>query len=101
MSDKGRDIRISVRLSADETARLDELRAGGSRSQAIRALLRDPNRASVAEATHSEAVALLADQARDGSATAAVALEKALRPKGDSPPNDPDDELDRILRGDR
>ena len=45
--------------------------------------------------TREESLRILSDQARKGSVSAAVALERVLRP-GD-PPDDWDDELARIL----
>ncbi len=45
--------------------------------------------------TREECLRILSDQARKGSVSAAVALERVLRP-GD-PPDDWDDELARIL----
>jgi hypothetical protein len=46
--------------------------------------------------THEETLKILSQQARDGSVTAAVALERALRPEGPGQ-EDIDAELDRIL----
>jgi hypothetical protein len=45
--------------------------------------------------THREVLALLSEQARNGSVTAAVALERATRL--DPEPSFVDDELERIL----
>ncbi len=97
MPDKGRNQRVEVRLTAEEAARLDELRLGGSRSAAIRALIRDAgDSAADPNPTHSEVLRVLAAMAREGRVAAAVALERALRDREDSPD---DDELERILRG--
>ena len=46
--------------------------------------------------TREEVLEILSEMARKGSVTAAVALERVLRPG--NPPDDWDDELARILR---
>ena len=98
MSD-ARNNRINVRLSDHEVARLDKLKPRGStRGSFIRSFIRrTPAEAEVA--SHEEALAILTAQARDGSATAAVALERALR-EDTSEDHEPD-ELERILEGRR
>jgi hypothetical protein len=69
---------ISVRLSDDEMARLDEARPSGvPRAVFMRQLLRDPAPPDVA--THQEVLGVLTSLTRDSSVTAAVALERALR----------------------
>ena len=47
-------------------------------------------------ATHQEVLEILSAQARAGSISAAIALERALRAAGKDEPN-LDDEIDRIL----
>ena len=75
-----RDSRVTVRLSPAEVERLDGFAAGRglSRAAALRALLREPGEAPSALPTPAEAVALLAESARDGSVTARVALARLL-----------------------
>ena len=69
---------ISIRLSNDEMARLDELRPRGvARAVFVRQLLREPAPPDVA--TREEALGLLTSLARDRSVTTAVALKRALR----------------------
>jgi hypothetical protein len=46
-------------------------------------------------ATYAEVLELLTDQARNGSVTAAAALERVLRPNADE--RDIDAEIDRII----
>ncbi len=87
-------------LSKDEMALLDEHRGSSSRAAYLRQLLGQPPLAPVA--THAEAVRLLVEQARAGRASAAIALEKALRPHPKLLGSVPEtDELERILGGDR
>ena len=75
---------MEVRLSAEEAARLDELRSGGSRSAAVRALIRGASAPTAgSDPTHAEAVEILATMAREGRVAAAVALERALRETAD------------------
>ena len=84
---KAREHRVEVRLSAEEAARLDELRAGGSRSAAVRALIRGTGApAAGSDPTHDEAVRILAQMAHEGRVAAAVALERALRETADDAP---------------
>ena len=84
-----REHRVEVRLSAEETARLDELRAGGSRSAAIRSLIWGADGAAAGpEPTHREVLQVLAAMARNGKVAAAVALERALRETADDAPDD-------------
>jgi hypothetical protein len=84
-----RDKKIEVRLNGDELARLEELRAGGSRAAAIRSLIRGVGGVAAApEPTHDESLRVLAAMARDGKVAAAVALERALRETADDAPDD-------------
>lgn len=78
MADR-RDRRITIRLSDNEMARLDELKPRGTtRGAFMRSFLRrTPAEDEIA--SHDESLAILTAQARDGSSTAAVALERALR----------------------
>jgi hypothetical protein len=89
-----RDNPVQVKLNDAELARLDELRGSSSRPAFLRCLLRAPPD-SREVATHEEALAILSAQARDGGATAAVALERALRE--DVRPESPDDQIADIL----
>ena len=87
---------VSVHLSIDEVARLDEIRSAGvSRSAFMRGLLRAAGPQDDAP-THDEAVRLLAESARGGKVAAQIALERALRA---DPAADPDGERARLLRG--
>lgn len=89
---------VSVHLTTDEVARLDEIRpARVSRSGFMRGLLRAAGPLGDAP-THDEAVRLLAESARGGKVAAQIALERALR--ADQGASDPDGELARLLRGD-
>lgn len=85
---------IKVSLNDQELARLDELRGDEERAVHLRRLLHEPPNGSEV-ATHTEALAILTRLARDGKATPAIALERALR--GDVAVDDP---LERLLRGD-
>ena len=88
-----REHTIKVTLSAEELARLDELRpTGTSRPAFIRHLLREPPSGDEV-ATRSEALAILTRLARDGRTTAAIALERALRDDQAAP----EGELARLL----
>jgi hypothetical protein len=88
---------VSVRMSADEVAKLDELRGVGmSRSGFVRELLRLAGPLDEAP-TYDEAVLLLARSARGGKVAAQVALERALRGDQESPSED--SELERLIRG--
>jgi hypothetical protein len=71
---------VFVRLTDDELARLDELRAGESRPACLRRLLRDAIDAppAVKEPSAAEALELLAMQARDGRTAAVVAYARIL-----------------------
>lgn len=87
---------ISIRMSDDELARLDEIRGEGvSRSAFVRELLR---RAAPLdeEPTYPESLTLLAKSARAGKVQAQVALERALR--GEAGVAHPEGELARLLR---
>ena len=89
---------VSVHLSIDEVARLDEIRSAGvSRSAFMRGLLRVAGPQDDAP-TYDEAVRLLAESARGGKVAAQIALERALR--ADAGASDPDGQLARLLRGD-
>ena len=88
--------RIRVHMSADEVARLDEIRGEGvSRSAFVRELIRRAGPLDE-EPSYHEALVLLAKSARAGKVQAQVALERALRAEGES---EPAGELARILRG--
>jgi hypothetical protein len=84
---------IKVSLNDQELARLDELRGEEERAVYMRRLLHEPPDGSEV-ATHTEALAILTRLARDGRATPAIALERALR---DDP--SPASELEDFLRG--
>jgi hypothetical protein len=88
---------VSIRLSPQDVARVDEMRgAGVSRSAFVRELLRQSG--PIDEyATHAESLALLTRLARSGVASAAVALERALRVEG---VEEPKGELWRLLHDD-
>jgi Arc/MetJ-type ribon-helix-helix transcriptional regulator len=87
---------ITVRMSGEEVARVDELRgAGVSRSAFVRELLRRSGPLDEAP-TYAESLLLLARSARAGRVQAQVALERALRgAQGD----DDGDWLERLLDG--
>jgi Ribbon-helix-helix protein, copG family len=87
---------ITIRLSPEEVARVDELRAPNiSRSAFVRELLRRAGPLDE-EPTHGEALVLLARSARAGKVQAQVALERALR---DSESEDDAGWFDRLLDG--
>jgi hypothetical protein len=89
---------VSVHLTEEEVARLDEIRSSDvSRSAFMRALLRSAGPLDGAP-THDEAVRLLAESARGGKVNAQIALERALR--ADQGREGADGELARLLRGD-
>jgi hypothetical protein len=89
---------VSVHLTADEVARLDEIRSAEvSRSAFMRGLLRAAGPQDDAP-THGEAVRLLAESARGGKVAAQIALERALRACQGT--EEPEGELARLLRGD-
>ena len=86
---------ITIRLSPEEVARVDEIRGEGvSRSAFVRELLR---RAAPLDGAPSypESLLLLARSARAGKVQAQVALERALRDENDVKP---EGELARLLR---
>jgi Arc/MetJ-type ribon-helix-helix transcriptional regulator len=87
---------ITIRLSPDEIARVDELRGEGvSRSAFVRELLRRAGPLDE-EPTYGEALVLLARSARGGKVQAQVALARELRgAQGDGD----DGWLERILDG--
>ena len=73
-------------LSADEVARLDEIRGEGvSRSAFVRELIRRAGPLDE-EPSYHEALVLLAKSARAGKVQAQVALERALRAEERSDP---------------
>ena len=87
---------VSVRLSSHEVAILDELRGGLSRSAFIRIVVRRAG--PVQEVlTHEAVLGLLSAYALSGSTSAAVSLERALRPTT-SQHAGIDEAIDRILR---
>lgn len=88
-----RENKVMVRLNDQEAARLDELRGDEERAVYLRRLLHEPPSGSEI-ATHTEALAILSRLARDGRATAAIALEKTLRGE-----QQPASELEDFLRG--
>ena len=49
--------------------------------------------------SHHDVLVLLSAKARDGSVTAMVSLERALRMTSDDDHDEMDDELDRLLGG--
>ena len=88
---------ISIRLSPQDVARVDEMRGEGtSRSAFVRELLRRSGPVDE-EASYGEALRLLARSARAGKVPAQVALERALRASDGV--SDADGELARLLRG--
>ena len=86
---------ITIRLTPEEVARVDEIRGDGvSRSAFVREMLR--RAAPLDEApSYPESLLLLAKSARAGKVQAQVALERALRAESDV---EPDGELARLLR---
>lgn len=75
---------VSIRLTPEELARLDELRGGGvSRSAFIRELLRRSGPLDE-DPSYGEALRLLARSARAGKVQAQVALERSLRDAQDA-----------------
>jgi hypothetical protein len=69
---------VKVTLSDRELAQLDERRGITARAVYPRRLLYEPPSPSEV-ASHEEALGLMSRQAREGSISAAVALERALR----------------------
>ena len=71
---------VLVRFSEDELAQLDALRRGESRPACLRRLLRDAvgGGSAAVEPSASEALELLAAQARDGRTAAIVAYARIL-----------------------
>ncbi len=92
----GKTTTITIRLSSEEVARLDEVRGDGvSRSAFVRELLR--RSAPVDDQpSYPEALRLLARSARAGKVQAQVALERALR---GARVDDDGDWLARLLDG--
>lgn len=86
---------ITIRVTPEEVARVDEIRGEGvSRSAFVRELLR--RAAPLDEApSYPESLLLLARSARAGKVQAQVALERALRDENDL---EPEGELARLLR---
>ena len=71
---------VKTRLSDVELARLDSVRGALSRSAYLRSVLSRSEGVKGSEAaSHAEALLLLSELARGGNASAAVALERALR----------------------
>jgi hypothetical protein len=88
--------RIEIVLSDSELADLDEARPSGlPRATYLHQRLYEPPSTDKI-ATHEEVLGLLSRKAREGSVSAAVALERALR--GTESDGDFDDELARFLR---
>jgi hypothetical protein len=86
MPPKPRPHRVTVKLDADEFAALGARAAaiGKTKSQVVRDALRAATVGDVTPATpptRAEALDLLAEQARDGSVVAAVAVARELRLK--------------------
>jgi hypothetical protein len=80
MSDLDRDLRITVRLSGAEAAKLDEFRGSASRSAFLRRLLADVEPEDVSDTlTYSQVLATLSQMALTGKVAAAIHLERALR----------------------
>jgi hypothetical protein len=76
---KKRNHRIKIVLNDDELAQLDEMRKPGqSRPAYVRSLIGQPPPDRIA--SRHEALAILSRLARDGTVSAAIALERALRP---------------------
>lgn len=87
---------VSIRLSADEVARIDEWRGDGvSRSAFLRELVHRSGPVDE-QPSYPEALRLLARSARAGKVQAQVALERALR---DAQADDDGDWLARMLDG--
>jgi hypothetical protein len=87
---------VTIRMSPEELARVDEMRGEGvSRSAFVRELLRRSAPLDE-EPTYAEALVLLARSARAGKVQAQVALERALRGTESA---DDAGWLDRILDG--
>lgn len=91
MTTPRRPERVAVRLSADEAARLDELRGELGRAAYLRALLDAADPLDV-EPTRDEALALLTTSARQSSIPARVALARlmdAVEPRAKPKPAQP------------
>jgi hypothetical protein len=87
---------ITIRLSPQEVARVDEMRGDGvSRSAFVRELLRRSGPVDN-EPSYPEALTLLARSARAGKVQAQVALERALRGSQEA---EDGDWLGRLLDG--
>jgi len=87
---------VSIRLSAGDLARLDEMRAPEvSRSAFIRSLLRGAGPLDE-QPSYGEALRLLGESARGGKVQAQVALERALRGAEGAPD---DGWMERLLGG--
>lgn len=93
-----RTVRLTVRLTPQEAAVLDEHRGGLSRSGYMKRVLLDPptHGDSGDVPSHREAIALLREAALAGSVNARVAYERSTR----SAQRDPEriDSLEEILR---
>ena len=86
---------VKVTLSDRELTRLDELRGNEPRAVHLRRFLYEPPRPTEVS-THAEVLALLSRKAREGSITAAVALERALRAQANVE-DEIGEAIDRIL----
>jgi hypothetical protein len=94
-----RDVRLSVRLTPQEAAIVDEHRGGLSRSGYLRARALDlPGDGSGDGPSHREAIELLRRAALGGSTSAAIGYERALRSVRRIP--EPADDLEALLKGD-
>jgi hypothetical protein len=89
---------VKVTLSDRELARLDELRGHEPRAVHLRRFLYEPP-SHTEVSTHAEVLALLSRKAREGSITAAVALERALRARSNAQ-EEIGEAIDRILSDD-
>jgi hypothetical protein len=77
--------RLMLRVTDEELAKVDELRAGLTRSAFVRRLLADADAAKASDvASRDEALAILTAMARDGKTQAAIALARLLA--GESKP---------------
>ena len=70
---------VTVRLSPEEAAIIDEHRGNATRSAFLRSLIRQGPAPRPAVASRDEALVILTELARDGKVAAAIALERALR----------------------
>ena len=93
-----RTVRLTLRLTPQEAAVVDEHRGGLSRSGYVRSRLLDslPNGDPGGQPSHYEALRLLREAALAGSVTARIGYERAVR----SAQRDPEriDSLEEVLR---